>query len=127
LIDTDAVRVPIAVGWNVTAIVQFAFAGSEVPHVCVWLKSDGFAPVIEMLLIVKSGGPRFVSVTVLAFAVWPTATAGEKVMLDADSLTCGRRPKILKLDFDPTYTFPFAMVGTVNLTAAPALSRLFAA
>jgi hypothetical protein len=112
----------------VTLIVQFAPAANELPQLLLSLKSAGFAPLREMLLMLKDAVPRFVSVTVLAFVVWPKATGEKNVALDADSFTCGRRPKILKLPFDPTYTLPFATVGTVNFTAvATGTSRLFEA
>jgi hypothetical protein len=126
-INTDAVRVPIAFGWKVTLIVQFAPAANELPQVLLSLKSDGFVPLREILLMLNDALPRLVSVTVFAVVVCPTATGEKNVMLDADSFTCGRRPKMVKVDLDPTYTFPFAIVGTVNLTAPPGTSRLFGA
>jgi len=58
-------RVPVAVGVNVTLIVQFAFAASvagSVPQVFVCAKS----PEVAIVLIVKLPVPVFVSVTVCA-------------------------------------------------------------
>jgi hypothetical protein len=69
LIETEPLRVPMAVGWNVMLIVQFAPTATELPHVFVWLKSDGFVPVIEMLLTVSVAVPVLVNVTVLGFVV----------------------------------------------------------
>lgn len=55
-------------------MVQFAPAATELPQVFVWLKSEGSAPMMEMLLMVSVEVPVLVKVTVLAFVVWPTAT-----------------------------------------------------
>jgi len=54
---TFAVRAPVAVGLNVTLIVQFAFAARLAGHVLVCEKSPGFAPVIETLVIVRAAVP----------------------------------------------------------------------
>ena len=42
LIDNEAVRVPAAVGLNVTLMVQLPPPASEAPQVLIWLKSAGF-------------------------------------------------------------------------------------
>src|SRR5208283_3468203 len=52
-----AARVPIAVGVNVTLIVQLLFAASELPHVVVSAKSRGLLPVTAMLLMVRVAFP----------------------------------------------------------------------
>jgi len=49
VIVTDAVRVPVAVGVNVTLIAQLAPATTELPHVLVCAKSPLFVPVTAML------------------------------------------------------------------------------
>ena len=68
-----AVRLPGAVGLNVTEIVQFAPAAKVVPQVVgVCPKSPGLAPVIAMLVIVSVPVPELVKVTVCAVAVTPT-------------------------------------------------------
>ena len=48
VIDTDAVRVPAAVGLKVTLTIQFAPAATLAPQVFVWEKSPLLAPVIAM-------------------------------------------------------------------------------
>jgi hypothetical protein len=53
----------------------------------VWLKSEGFAPPREMLLILSETLPILVSVTVFAELVWPTSVVG-KATVDADKRTC---------------------------------------
>ncbi len=74
------VRVPSAVGRNVTLIEHLAPAASEPPQVLVSAKS----PLAEMLVIVKVALPLFVSVTVWAALVVPTAWPG-KFRLDGES------------------------------------------
>jgi len=73
LMLTAAVRVPLAVGLNVTLILQLAPAANELPQVCVCAKFPGLVPVIAMLLMVKLVVPVFLRVTVLAALVVPTA------------------------------------------------------
>ena len=46
----EAVRLPEAVGVNVTLIVQVAFAATTLPQVLVWAKSPALVPVTEMLV-----------------------------------------------------------------------------
>src|ERR1051326_8684049 len=58
VIASVPVRVPVAVGVNVTLIVQLAPAKTEVPQVLIWEKS----PLVEMLLMVSVALPLLVSV-----------------------------------------------------------------
>ena len=51
LIDNVPVRVPAFVGLKVTLIVQDAPGATELPHVLVWAKSPGSAPVNPTLMI----------------------------------------------------------------------------
>jgi hypothetical protein len=67
-----ALRLPGAVGVNVTEIVQFAPTATLVPQVLVCAKSPGLVPVMAMLAIVSGPVPELVSVTVCALAVTPT-------------------------------------------------------
>src|SRR5436190_23135481 len=71
LMLTAAVRVPLAVGLNVTLIPQLAPAANELPQVWVCAKFPALVPVIAMLLMVKIAVPVFLSVTVLAALVVP--------------------------------------------------------
>ena len=74
MIDTDAVRVPVAVGLKVTLIVQFAPAATLVPQVFVCEKSPLFVPAIAMPepLKVSVALPVFVSVMFCEALVVPT-------------------------------------------------------
>ena len=66
VILNEAVRLPEAVGLNVTLIVQLLLAASELPHVVVSAKSPGLAPAKAMLLMVRAAFPVLLSVTVWA-------------------------------------------------------------
>ena len=57
------VRVPVAVGLNVTVNVQLAFAARLVPHVVVSEKSSAFVPIIVIPVKFNSVLPLFVKVT----------------------------------------------------------------
>jgi hypothetical protein len=61
-------RVPTAVGVNVTLIVHVPFTASVLPQLLVCAKS----PLTAMLLIVSAPVPLFVNVTVWAAEVVPT-------------------------------------------------------
>jgi len=89
---TAAVRIPVAVGVNVTLIVQFPlFAATELPQLFVCAKSPLFAPVTPMLVILRAALPVLVSVTVCAaLAVFNVWLANAK--LDDDNPTIGAAP-----------------------------------
>jgi hypothetical protein len=66
--ERDAVRIPLADGWNVMFIVQGA-AGASIAactQVSVSLKSAAFAPVIEIWEMVIGAVPALVRVTTAA-------------------------------------------------------------
>jgi hypothetical protein len=88
LISTEALRVPAAVGWKVTLIPQCAPAATELPHVFVCVKSDGFAPPNEIPVMVRVAVPVLANVTVVALVLWPRSTAPENVTLEGDNCTC---------------------------------------
>ena len=67
----EAERVPAIAGLKVTEIVQLAPAATLVPHVLVWLKSDGLVPVSPMLVIVRAALPVFETAMVWAALVVP--------------------------------------------------------
>ena len=72
---TDALRVPVAVGWKVTAIAQFAPAASVAGvtgQVFVSVKSPLFVPVMAILEIVRAALPLLVSVTLCEAELLPT-------------------------------------------------------
>jgi hypothetical protein len=69
-----AVRVPLAVGLNVTLMLQLAPVANELPQVWVCAKSPALVPVIAIPLIVKLVVPTLLSVTVSAGLDVPRAT-----------------------------------------------------
>lgn len=76
--DTLALRVPVAVGVNVTVMVQFFFGATEVPHVFVCAKSVGFVPVIVMPVMAIAVPPlALLMVMVCAALVVPTVCAAK--------------------------------------------------
>jgi hypothetical protein len=91
--DTDAVRAPVAVGLNVTLIVQFAPAATLAPQVLVCEKSPLFVPTIVMPepLNANVAFPVLDSVMFCAALVVPTGWL-VKVRLAEDSPTMGAIP-----------------------------------
>ena len=61
--ESDAALAPLAVGVNVTLIVQFAPAATLAPQVFVCAKSPGFAPAIEIPVMVNAAAPVLDKVT----------------------------------------------------------------
>ena len=57
VMDSEAVRLPLAAGLNVTLTEQLALATSELPQVLVWVKSLAFAPVSVMLVMLIAALP----------------------------------------------------------------------
>ena len=84
--ETPAARVPVAVGLNVTLMVQLAPAPTLDPQVLVWLKSPALAPVIEMPVTLSTPLPVLVRVTDWAALEVPTALL-VKVRLEGETLT----------------------------------------
>ena len=62
--EIEAVRVPAAVGRNVTLMVQFPRAATLAPHPLVCGNSAAFVPVTPMLVMVKAAVPVLDRVTV---------------------------------------------------------------
>ena len=54
---TEAVRLPLAAGLNVTLIVQLAPAATELPQVLVCAKSLALVPVRARLVMLKAALP----------------------------------------------------------------------
>jgi hypothetical protein len=87
---TAAIRVPVAVGVNVTLIVQFPlFEGTELPQVLVCAKSPLFVPVKPMLVMFNAAFPVSVSVIVcdelVVFKFWLA-----NVSVEPERLTTGK-------------------------------------
>ena len=80
VIRSVALRVPLALGANLTLMVQLLPEAWLVPQVLVCVKSAELVPVNEMELMVRVAGPTFVRVTVWAALVVPTVWA-EKLKL----------------------------------------------
>jgi hypothetical protein len=92
-----AVRVPDAVGLNLTLMLQLAPAGSELPQVWVCTKSPALVPVIAMLLMVKLAVPVLLSVTIFGALVVPINWA-EKVRRVGDKVAFGREITVVSLN-----------------------------
>jgi len=69
---TLAVRVPVAVGLNVTLIVQLAPALTELPQVLLWAKSPLLVPVMAMPLMLSAAVPALERVIDWAALLAPT-------------------------------------------------------
>src|SRR5437016_14500472 len=69
VIVTAPVRMPVAVGVNVTLMVQLAPAATDVPQVLVCMKS----PLATMLVTLSAAFPVLFSVTDCAALVVPTS------------------------------------------------------
>ena len=61
---TEAVRLPLADGVNVTLIGQLPSAATELPQVLVSEKSLAFVPVTVMLVMLKAALPVLLRVMV---------------------------------------------------------------
>jgi len=113
--ETAALRAPVAVGLNVTLIVQFAFAASDAGHAFVSAKSPGFAPVSVTPEIVSAAVPEFVSVIVCAALVVFNAC-------DANVKVAGENPTA-----GAFAAAPVPVSGTsCGLPAALSVMRMFA-
>jgi hypothetical protein len=69
--ETEAKRLPSAVGVNVTLIVQFPPAATEEPQLFVWEKSPESAPVTARLVMFKAALPILLTEIVCAVLVVP--------------------------------------------------------
>jgi len=83
---TAAVRVPAAVGVNVTLIVQLLFAATELPQVFVSAKSPVLTPVMLILVMLILALPVLLRVALCAGLVVPTFSLA-KVRHEGERLT----------------------------------------
>lgn len=67
----EAIRLPSAEGVNVTLIMQFPPAATELPQLPVWAKSLALAPVISRLVIFSVALPVLLTATDCAELVEP--------------------------------------------------------
>jgi len=68
---SDALRVPIPAGVNVTLMAQLAPAATLAPQVCVSAKSPAFVPANAMLETFSAAVPLLARVTFCAALVEP--------------------------------------------------------
>ena len=119
------VRVPDAVGENVTLIAQFPPTATELPQLFFSAKS----PLVEIVAIAKATEPVFVSVTVCAVLVVPTfwlekvREAGERLAVVVDDVAvpvrlavCGL-PEALSVTLKLPVRVPDAVGVNVTLMA----------
>lgn len=129
-----AVRVPNAVGLNVTLMLQLAPATNEVPQVWVCAKFPAFVPVIPMPMMLKVVVPTFVKVTVCDGLV-VSITTEPKLKLRGESFAivptplsvtfCGL-PTALSVMFTAAVRFP-ELVGLnvmLMLQLAPVVNEV---
>ena len=117
---SDPLRVPDAVGAKATLIVQLALPARADPQLSVLLKS----PLVVMALIVMGVEAGFVRVMGWEALVVPTIWLPKSRLVGA---SWGNNPKTPTPVVVPTKTFPFAIMGVMNLFPFPKLSRPFAA
>lgn len=85
---SEALRVPVAAGANVTPIEQLAPAATLLPQLFVWAKSPELAPMRAMLETLREALPMFESVTLCAVLVEPIFSR-LNVRLGGERLTMG--------------------------------------
>jgi hypothetical protein len=89
VIVSAALRVPAAVGLNVTEMAHFALAAADVPQVFVCAKSLASAPVIAMPVMLNAAVPLFVRVTdwaLLAVAMFSLVKVSAEALKDTAGL-----------------------------------------
>ena len=101
LTRSKAVRVPEAVGLNVTLIVQPGPTASVAPHEVVKEKSEGLAPVMAICQMLIGLLPKLAKVTGWDVLATPTVWLG-KVRLDGDRLAAAPTPvRIINCGLSP--------------------------
>jgi len=88
LMVSEAVRVPVAFGLNVTETTQLAPGARVLPQLLVWSNSVAFVPMRVMVVMFSVSPPVFVSVTVWA-ALVVFSNCGAKVSAGGTSDTAG--------------------------------------
>ena len=118
-----ALRLPGAVGLNVTEIVQFAPTATLLPQVLVCAKSPGLVPLIAMLAIVSGPVPELLSVTVWALVVTPTLVSLNETTL-GDSPAVGTPapvPVSATVWVDPEVPLALSVIVTVAVRVPDAV------
>ena len=91
LMESVALRLPVAEGVNVTEMVQLPFELRELPQLFVWLKSPELVPVMLMLLMVNVAVPGLVTVIDSAVLLVLTSWLPKPQEL-GEKLICGAVP-----------------------------------
>ena len=86
--ESEPLKLPVAEGVNVTAIVQLVPGASVEPHAVVSAKSLGFIPVRVMPEIMSEALPPLLSVNVCVALVVPLVTL-PKLAVDGVRVACG--------------------------------------
>ena len=118
---TEALRLPLADGLNVTLIVQEAPAATDLPHVLVSAKLVRLVPLTTMLDIINVALPVLLRVTACALLVVFTDWL-PKARLVGERLTAGV-PGLKKLD---ACGLPLALSVMIKASAMQAVERITA-
>jgi len=118
---SEAVRLPLAEGVNLTPIVQWAPAASDLPHVLICAKLLALVPLTARLVILKAALPVLLRVTVRAVLVLPTGWL-PKARLVGERLTAGV-PVQKKRD---ACGLPLALSVMLKASAMQAVERITA-
>src|ERR1035438_2343065 len=100
VMETDALRAPVAVGAKITLIMQSAPNATLLPQLFVWEKSSEFAPVRPTPVMLRAAVPLLVSMTLCA-------TLGVRIFWElktrvaAERLTAGGRVGAVALPAPP--------------------------
>jgi hypothetical protein len=117
VIVTEALLAPVAVGSNVTLILQFEPAASVAGlcgHGLVCVKSALFAPVMAILVIASGALPVLVRVTICGELVVPTGWALKVRLVVFPKLTTGAMPVPVR---EITCGLPLALSVMVTFAA----------
>jgi hypothetical protein len=115
------VRLPLADGLNVTLIVQWAPAATDLPHVLVCAKLLLLVPLTARLVILKAALPVLLRVTVRAVLGVPTCWL-PKAKLVGERLTAGV-PLLKKI---VPCGLPLALSEMLKASAMQAVERITA-
>lgn len=92
---TAALRLPVAVGVNVTVIVQLFFAPTDDPQLLVWAKSDAFVPVTASEVMVIALPPLTSVMVIVCDALVVPTVCGPKVRLVGENCAAVEVPVIV--------------------------------
>ena len=120
--EIAAVRPPVDPGVNVTVIVQFAPAASELPQLFACPKLLALVPVTEMPVMVRAAVPGFDSVMGSAVAAVPTSVLGKGSGLGL-STACGAVPvPVITADCGEPVALSATEMAAVRLPVDPGVN-----